>query len=475
MQGSIGEIGGDRNFILGDDGGRYSFDLSEWRDGYTVPTIDARVEFEVVGSAAVGIYPLWEDMNLPDETVSAPVEEPEQPLSDQAQIPVWLWIPAVFSLAMLVLAALPIVRFDIYRYNVEIVLTSYILVLMLSLLNVIMLVHYRQTHFRSVQEFRDRSELMFAVNYSISWISLYHLLFLLGSLRTVSSSTGNFETLLVILLITILSVLGCIVSLIVYGNGIRIFGKIDLPALLRLEGRISRSGFWLILAPIFPLVLSEMISDVLSLSGVYLFDYIYGDELIYESGINLVYVIFTAPSYIISSLWVMSDWIFRENPNLGDLVYLALTYLPLLICLVVFVGRLRDRSKPPWWALAYMGSIIFWASLRAAWWFDLFTEEIWTIQSMIANVPESLIIAASVGPLAWAVVELGFMKGDAEANDYGDLLSNQRSVTSSAPLDASDEGPIETVLCLFCAEEILQIEAVCPYCGSDLPADAGPS
>ena len=58
MQGNILSAGSAQGIILGDDGVRYTFTPAGWRDPNISPQVGMRVDFEVRGSHAVGLYPV---------------------------------------------------------------------------------------------------------------------------------------------------------------------------------------------------------------------------------------------------------------------------------------------------------------------------------------------------------------------------------------------------------------------------------
>ena len=59
MQGQVLVAGSDNNVILGDDGNRYTFTSLEWQRDDIDPEADMRVDFEVRGSVAADIYPIF--------------------------------------------------------------------------------------------------------------------------------------------------------------------------------------------------------------------------------------------------------------------------------------------------------------------------------------------------------------------------------------------------------------------------------
>ena len=58
MQGVILSAGTAQGLILGDDGVRYTFTPLGWQDEGASPQPGMRVDFEVRGSQAVGVYPV---------------------------------------------------------------------------------------------------------------------------------------------------------------------------------------------------------------------------------------------------------------------------------------------------------------------------------------------------------------------------------------------------------------------------------
>ena len=60
IQGVIQDEGDNQRFIFGDDGLRYAFTLEEWQNKQVAPQIGMRVDFEVRGSTAADIFPIFE-------------------------------------------------------------------------------------------------------------------------------------------------------------------------------------------------------------------------------------------------------------------------------------------------------------------------------------------------------------------------------------------------------------------------------
>ena len=77
MQGLVLRVGDDCNLILGDDGARYSFDVSEWRDSDTTPEAGARVDFDVRGANAAEIYLIPVGSPLRDVQPHQPPSSPQ--------------------------------------------------------------------------------------------------------------------------------------------------------------------------------------------------------------------------------------------------------------------------------------------------------------------------------------------------------------------------------------------------------------
>ena len=73
MQGYILSAGRAQSMILGDDGERYTFTPLGWRDNSTTPEAGMKVEFEVRGSHAVGIYPIQGAAPPPSPVQPTPV------------------------------------------------------------------------------------------------------------------------------------------------------------------------------------------------------------------------------------------------------------------------------------------------------------------------------------------------------------------------------------------------------------------
>ncbi len=86
MQGILLSAGGSQGIVLGDDGVRYAFTPLGWRDASVQPAVGMRVDFEVRGQHAVGVYPISDPLP-PAPPPSAPTPPATQPAA-QAPSPV---------------------------------------------------------------------------------------------------------------------------------------------------------------------------------------------------------------------------------------------------------------------------------------------------------------------------------------------------------------------------------------------------
>ena len=77
MQGAILSVGSAQSLILGDDGTRYTFTPLGWQNQDTIPAVGMRVDFEVRGAHAVGIYPI--PVVAPTIAAPPPYAPPTQP------------------------------------------------------------------------------------------------------------------------------------------------------------------------------------------------------------------------------------------------------------------------------------------------------------------------------------------------------------------------------------------------------------
>ena len=80
MKGVILSAGTAQGLILGDDEVRYTFTPLGWRDKGTPPAVGMRVDFEVRGSHAVGIYPISGPVPTPPAAPKVPPAPPDTAL-----------------------------------------------------------------------------------------------------------------------------------------------------------------------------------------------------------------------------------------------------------------------------------------------------------------------------------------------------------------------------------------------------------
>ena len=87
MQGVILSAGTAQGLILGDDGARYTFTPLGWRDDGASPQPGMRVDFEVRGSHAVGIYPVPGGAPAPSSAPGVPPDLPSHPATTPSHFP----------------------------------------------------------------------------------------------------------------------------------------------------------------------------------------------------------------------------------------------------------------------------------------------------------------------------------------------------------------------------------------------------
>lgn len=137
-------------------------------------------------------------------------------------------------------------------------------------------------------------------------------------------------------------------------------GNIDLVELLStFQGRINRAKFWIAILVFF-----------------------------------VVQIAVAIVAYILSAIGL----------SFVGMILAAVVYIAMAVA-GVFVGikRLHDRGKSGWWLLVFM-----------------FAPSILTmIGFMLGTVIGTIFSLASLAIVVWSIVELGCLKGDSGANQYG--------------------------------------------------------
>ncbi|WP_028138889.1 DUF805 domain-containing protein [Bradyrhizobium japonicum] len=179
--------------------------------------------------------------------------------------------------------------------------------------------------------------------------------------------------------------------------------------LFRLDGRMSRAGFWcsLILALCGMILLVLLCLSVLSALG--------SEVKSFNLNAEDVFKIIDPAAY---------RWSLLDNLPLL-LLKLAATALMLWIDLAIMVKRLHDRDKSAWWLLAYFVLPGLYKQFE-----DRLPDSYWMLPLGLASV---------ILPLA-AFIETGFLRGTVGPNRFGpDPVADGDSTSAASPAKRWDQ------------------------------------
>jgi len=112
----------------------------------------------------------------------------------------------------------------------------------------------------------------------------------------------------------------------------------------------------------------------------------------------------------VAIVWAIGNFAIIKISPIGAVVFAALAPI-VLVGLATYLRRLHDRGKNLWWLLLYLGGP--WACYGLA-------EQIIAAGSPAAAVESLPFSLAGLGLTLWALVEVGFLRGKAGVNRFGE-------------------------------------------------------